>query len=83
MMLQYGLKISEPSNMFSTHCKLRVKVLVEKSNVFANKFFTNAFGLCYSPLGCDTLRLCCCDVKKGLKVDRDKVNSEIKQTLNR
>ena len=51
----YRLKISQPSNAFATRCKLRVNVLVEKSNAFATSFFTNAFGLCYSiltPLGC-------------------------------
>ena len=35
-MLQYRLKISEPSNTFATRCKLRVNALVEKSNAFAN-----------------------------------------------
>ena len=62
--LQYRLKISELSiNAFAVRCKLRVNALVEKSNAFANSFFTSAFGLCYSiltPLGCT----CCRDVKK-------------------
>ena len=34
--IQYRLKISEPSNAFATRCKLRVNVLVKKSNAFAN-----------------------------------------------
>ena len=71
--IQYGSKISEPFNAFAMRCKLRANALVKKIQrgckvVFYQRVWPLLFNF-------HTFRLRCRDVKKRLKVNRDRVNS--------